>query len=568
MATDIKYGNFSFYQNDLSIPTISINNNLTTTNAGALLGGTLNISLNGKIIATGNQPLNDNTNYTRDQLSNNGLTKTSWATLVDQIKLIESGFSADHQELKIQCNSVDIWNFSSIDPKSSRINKIEFTNSSDENWIQTIDYNINLEVDITGAIDYIPLANQPYYVSDIENNYTITPITDDNYYMSSPTSVGSAFSNNFSGTYFPYATGDRYPGYTITRKLGATGKASQPSGTSTALQNAKAFVTGLIFYDTNIFSVLNNLTIFDRSTVIDASEIDGRYGITDTFVAYSGVPPQSFKEVFNIQNSIDSNMLRTVTIQGTIQGLKIIPSANLYWNILNPSNSQTKDKYLFPTYNSDSFIAYSGASGFLDIFMQQKIPYNRCLAAIFPTGGFFGSTTTTMLPSGNLRGWLNPIPININIDHRIPQGSIDYTFTFDSRPLNLIAGAFNESLDFKDDFTTRSYVTQTVFGRPPLLQDLGTYSLPSRTVTYSASFIPQGSFGYLNSTTLTEINNIFKEFDPSGLNPPSVPLRNIGKYFYYSWIRDETETFDPIKGSFTKSKTWNYELRYWNRRGL
>jgi hypothetical protein len=580
MATDIKYGNFSFQANNLSIPTISINTNLATTDAGALLGNTLNISLNGRIIATGDKPLNDNTNYSRSQLQTLNID-TSWNTLIQQIKIIESGFSSDYEELKIQCNNNDIWNFHSnnINPKSSRVNRIEFSNGSDNNWSQVIDYTIDLEVDTTGAIGYIPkLAREPYYVSTIENNYTITPLTDNNYYMSDPTSVGANFSNSFSGTYFPYATGDRYPGYTITRRLGATGRATKPNTSnprSTALQNAKSFVTGLLFYDNSIYTILNNLTIYDRSTVIDASDIDGRYGITDTFTAYSGRPPQPFSEVFNIQNSVDNNFARTVTIQGSIQGLKTVDTTNsgLYWDIFNADNTNMKSKYLFPTYTSDSLAAYRAASGFLDQFMVQKIPYHRCVSSIFPSGGFINTYRLSLENSTqplfrNLSGWLNPTPINVNIDHKIPEGAIDYTFTFDSRPLNLIPGAFNESLDVKDDFATRQYASQVVFGRMPLLQDLGTYSLPSRTVTYSATFIPQGSFSYLNIDIINKINDIIEEFNPNKLNPASVPLALRGRYYYYSWIRDQTENFDPLRGSFTKNLTWNYELRYWHRTRL
>jgi hypothetical protein len=579
MATDIKYGNFSFHNNNLSIPTISINSNLASTDAGAWIGNTLNISLNGKIIATGKAPLNDNTNFTLENLNQNNLTTTAWNTLIEQIRIIQNAFSQDYQELKIQCNNADVWNLHShaINPKSSRVNRIEFGNGSDANWTQVIDYTIDLEVDTTGATNYIPQASQPFAVSSIENNYTITPITDNSYYMSNPTSIGAGFSNSFSGTYYPYATGDMYPGYTITRRLGATGKSTKSSASTknTALQNAKAFVTGLLFYDHSIYTILNNLTIYDRSTVIDASDIDGRYSITDTFIAYSGKPAQQFKETFNIQNSIDNNFVRTVTIQGTIQGLKTVPTNNkeLYWNLINTNDEDLKHKYLLPTYNSDSLAAYRSASGFLDLFMDQKIPYRRCVASIFPSGGFIssyrlnvdGSPNDPLFRFQNLSGWLNPIPINVNVDHKIPEASIDYTFTFDSRPLNLIPGAFNESLDTKDDFATRQHSMQAVFGRMPLMQDLGTYSLPSRTVTYSANFIPQGSFTYLNSNIVNQISGIINEFNPNKINPASVPPALAGRYYYYSWIRDQTQTFDPIKGSFTKSLTWNYELRYWHR---
>jgi hypothetical protein len=573
MSMDIKYGEFSFRNYGLSIPSISIDNNLSTTDAGALIGGTLNITLNGQIIATGSEPLNDNSNYTRSQLSQQQLTKTSWGSLLNQIKIIESGFGIDYQKLDIRCSDNVVWGLYQLDPETTKINRIEFSNQTDENWSNVIDYTIQLQVETTGALDYIPEnKTKPSYVSSIENNYSITPITDNSYYLSQPTSIDAGFSNSFSGTYYPYATGNMYPGYTITRRLGATGKATKPNSNNiktTALQHAKAFVTGLLYYDRSIYDILHNLTIYNRSTTIDASDIDGRYSITDTFIAYSGLPEHQFAETFNIQNSIDNNFARTVTIQGTIQGLKTVKSSNndLYWNIYDSNNLD--DKYLFPTYNEESLEAYKNASGFLDRFMMQKIPYHRCLASIFPSGGFITDYRLNLNGSSgplfkNLSGWLNPIPINVIIDHNISQSSIDYTFTFDSRPLNLIPGAFYENLDVKDEFATRQYSYQTVYLRMPLTQDLGTYSLPSRTVIYSASFIPQNDFNYLNSTIKQRIDNTLNEFNPNKLNPPFIQSNNAGKYYYYSWINNQSENFDPIKGAFNKTVTWNYELRYWS----
>lgn len=571
MATDIKYGDFSFRTSGLNVPSISIETNLALTDAGALLGGTLDITLQGKLIATGSAPLNDNTNYTPSQMSSKGLTQTAWSSLIDQMKAIESNFSQDYKKLDIRCNNNIVWNFYQIDPESTKVNKIEFNNQTDEQWMNVVDYTIQLQVETTGATDYIPALSTPQYVSSIENSYNITPIDTISYYMSNPTSVAEAFSNQFSGNYYPYATGNMYPGYTITRRLSAIGKATKPKQGSTtkttSLQNAKAFVTGLLYYDRSIYDILNNLTIYDRSTVIDASDIDGRYSITDTFTAYSGTPLQDFTETFDINNSVDTNLHRTTTIKGTIKGLKVVQSnnADLYWNIYDNNLS---DKYLFPTYNEDSLLAYRNASGFLDRFMVQKIPYNRCLSAILPSGGFINAYRLSLANSNsplfnNFSGWLNPTPINVNIEHNISEASIDYTFTFDSRPLNLIPGAFNENIDVKDEFATRQYANQTVYYRMPLTQDLGTYSLPSRTVTYSASFIPQGNFDPLNTIIKTRINETLDQFNPNKLNPASIPLSQIGYYYYYSWIRDQSENFDPIRGTFSKNITWNYELRYW-----
>ena len=49
---------------------------------------------------------------------------------------------------------------------------------------------------------------------------------------------------------------------------------------------------------------------------------------------------------------------------------------------------------------------------------------------------------------------------------------------------------------------------QEVFLRNPILQDRGTYSLPTRTATYSATFFPEevsrSAVAYINNTTLSK----------------------------------------------------------------
>lgn len=570
---DIKYGNFSFLDNKLSIPVISTSTDLNFTDGGAVLGGTLNITLQGKIIGTGE--LNNINNYDKPQ------TKTSWFDIIDLINKIESGFSKDYQELKITCGvgaesePKTIWGLDNIDPHATKVNSIKFTNNSDSNWSQVVDYSIELQTEITGITDYIAVGQEHCYVSSIENSYSIEPITDNSFYITNPLSSNrSARDIGFRNSLFPYISGEIFfPGYTITRRLSATGRASKPRNNnplyrSTAIQNAKSFVTGLLYYDTSIYKVLNNLTIFDRITTIDANDTDGRYSINDTFIAYSGVVDKAYTEKFNITNAVDDKFNRTVTIEGSIQGLKKLSpeNNNLYWNIADGNG--TKD-YLFPTYKENNQTAYNVATGVLDNLIKSEVPYYRCLSVSFPSG--FLNRVGTDVPYdysswfSPWSGWLNPIPVNTRIQHDIAKATVDYTFVFNSRPMSLVSGAISEDISVEDNYSTREMTTQTIFKRNPLLQDFGTYSIPSRTVSYNAKF-PIGNISNsrlaMNSSVLTMINTAIQQFNPKRMDPQSVPASLAQYYYYHSWITENNENFNPLDGSFRKTLTWNYELRY------
>jgi len=79
----------------------------------------------------------------------------------------------------------------------------------------------------------------------------------------------------------------------------------------------------------------------------------------------------------------------------------------------------------------------------------------------------------------------------------------------------------------------------------------------------SAGFCPLSSAPkYLPGKTIGYIYNALNQFNPNRLNPQSVNVDNAVRFYYYSWISAEDESFDPITGQFSKTVTWNYELRY------
>ena len=91
---------------------------------------------------------------------------------------------------------------------------------------------------------------------------------------------------------------------------------------------------------------------------------------------------------------------------------------------------------------------------------------------------------------------------------------------------------------------------QEVFLRNPILQDRGTYSLPTRTATYSATFFPEevsrSAAAYINNTTLSRIYTALDQFNPNRMNAQNAGNYGNGRYYIISRITKEDEQYDPI----------------------
>jgi hypothetical protein len=642
MAMDIVYGGFSFREKDLAVPLISLDTQLSTTAAGYLIGGTLGITLEGKIVA---DATNSADNYDPNAPGSKA-DDPKWSSLFSDVDTISKGFQDDYQKLAIICgdgapkttrpNTDIIWDLYQADPLSTKIISKSFTNNTDPQWMNVIDYQINLEVEITGSTEYLPSEGGPYFVTDIENSFSISPITDTKVYKgigngtnimdNSNTRSSSKYASESVGNMFPFATGDSFPLYNISRTISARGRATKPSHAnhpSTAVQNAKHFVTGMLYWDTNVYGAFNNLRIVNRSTVVESSEADGTYSLSDTFTAFSGESPTNYTDTFNISCSTDRNFLRTVTIDGEIKGYDtfVEDSNKLYWDMMEPADDGgdshvSNDEFFFPltkspavdqtTTNIPNETTYQGPYGqalyrFKEL-SKQGVFFDRCLSIAFPSGfhneppGNSSASSTVgrefneagvrlidpppqtgyakKLPQANKEtfihwtGLLNSNPKESSFTHNERLGTIGYSITFDSRPLDLVPFSSKENIQVEDKHSRRDYAATNILGGNAIIQDRGSYTLPSRTVNYNAQFRPQRSqgsrFPYIPTKTYSYIYTALEQFNPNKLNPESVPPELRVNYYYYSWISDETESVDLIKGTVSKSVTWNYELRYTN----
>lgn len=518
MPTVLKYGAYSF----VPVPDISISTEIQRSEAGYGIGTVDKIALNGVLYASGSEINSTGT----------AKSKSSVYNLMIQLSGLQKAAEQDYQELLLVCSgngtSSDIYR---SDKARTVIDSFAFENSSDEQWLQIINYTINVSVYKTGLINYIPDGG--YLVSNFTNTYNIT--TNDN----------NAF---YNGPQYKNI-GLNLPSYTITREISAQGIQSE---NVSALDNAITCVSGLAVNSNIGFeNILNGLYIYDRSTEISKDSINGSYSIRDTFAAYSG--SSGWLDTYTITSTIDSSLQRNIEIAGQVEGFTAYPSTiNLYAKTIDNS---------FPTdtgisreaYGSTKWLAASG--GFFNS-VKPNI-FNRALSAWIGNTGLYKN----IISSGRypFNTGINPLPVSISVEHNIAEGSISYSYSYNSRPLSMITGAINESIDLNDNYALRTYSFPDIFYRMPLAQDQGTYSNSKRSVTYSATFPRPFHPAVITADLKNRINGIIYQFDPSGLSLSAGDIRGPR---YFSWITENNESFDIMGGKYTKTIAWEYQKGY------
>lgn len=143
---------------------------------------------------------------------------------------------------------------------------------------------------------------------------------------------------------------------------------------------------------------------------------------------------------------------------------------------------------------------------------------------------------------------INQLPISKKYD-RQPQGVINYSHTYDTRPLSLVSGAISEDLAMSDDYQRKEKSHLPVLGGVSL-QNFGTYTIPSRTVTYTAQF-PRG---YSTGSVEGLMDNAIDQFDPKKISTSTNTQ-------IASRVESESLSRDVTNNKITKTKKWIYYVR-------
>ena len=520
MAASISYSGFSF--SGYPIPAVSISQEFQRDGGGRHIGTTASITLEGKIYSG------------------------SGEKGFDQLLVLESGlrnvFSKDGGNLSISCGSISSV-FSGI--KIGRYN----ANKTENQWTTTIDYSIDLVSEIANTGSGI------FYVNSTQDDWNIETI-DENSYSNSPTALTALGFGSLA-----FAQGTNYPFYRISRTLGAVGKyipesTNEVSGTKTAIKHAKEWVNFHLPIAPQYTGIVNGLNLYNFVRSINTSDTEGSYRITDNWI---GIPAGSlpYTESFTIESTVDSSMLRAVTVQGTIKGLEPFQTGNIYVAAGAPYlTNNTLAGSLAQTNSANTRIANSTK------FTNAISGYNNVRCAIYDrakalahTGiscgnNGFGSRFVDGRTSENM---LNPIPVSITEGFNPAEGGITYSYSYNNRTLNFISGSISESITVDDNLPTSVVASIFVLGRSlgPILQDLGTTTSYSRAVTIEVTLPRPSAISPTFTFPVDSYNaivDLVDKLDPSKLSPATIR----------SFVKANSENWSVLEGRFTKQKTWEW----------
>ncbi len=501
------------------VPAISISQDYQRDGGGRQIGITVGIGIEGKIF------------------SGSGISG------INKLLMLESGlrkaFSVDGGDLTVGCGSFTSL-FSGI--KITRYS----ANKTENNWTTTIDYSIDLqsEVAMTGSGVFL--------VSSTQDDWNIETI-DENSYAFTPLNLNQIALNGS----LSLERGSDYPFFRISRTVGAVGKymgdkTNPITGANTAIQHAKEWVKWHTNNSPKTHEIINGLNLYNFVRSVSSSDAEGSYRITDNWIATKNKIPYS--ESFTCESSLDSSMTRTVTVQGTVKGLEAFNSGALYSGTIvdGKLDNSFGDPYAATRSlsNSGSKI-YNAMSGYSGIKCQL---YARAqmLASTGISCGFSFNTTF-----GRAENLLHPIPVSTTEGFNPYEGTVTYNYSYNNRPQNIIANALSETLSVDDVGSTPLVASLFVLGRRlgPILQDLGTITASTRSVTFEVVFPKPSSLRDLHfpGASLASINNVIDSFDPERFMADSSITQGIKSY-----ITQNTTNWNLSEGRLNRTKQWTW----------
>lgn len=509
----VQYGNF-FFKSEHGYPTPNVSFDIENirTSAGDYLMSERNITLQGVCYA--------NKMVAHNSTANTGISK------VDQLFALASGlqtkiFKYNNSPLTIQCGNKILISGDAV------VQSIEF-NENDNNWSQTVDYNIRFKILSSGQYHHSGLLTSGlhHYVKNVSDNYSLQLMDNDKYF----------FNNNF------------VPMYKVSRTISAVGqRAKLPTG---ALYYAKQWVanreitnpmTGIL--PTGLFQLYNQ----ERTVELDESA--GSYSITDSFIAKNGPP---WIDSFDISLEVDENFLRTITINGYVQGLE--PATGIYYT----DNSVSGISGIYPTVSGNSFThnrnpphtgtkynnAVSGYSVVKSGISQRIYSYDSSSQALV-YDNWHGKNDFTNYKSRPI----NNIPLS-STESLFPfEGKITYSRTYNNRPMSIMTGAITENIQINSSLPVARFKEIKILGRklgPIVYEYYNSSGLGSISVSYEGIFPqPTGLKKYsFPQAIVNAVDNFVKSYQPL---PP-----------YTGYMKQNNQTINITENKIIRNIVWEY----------
>lgn len=372
-------------------------------------------------------------------------------------------------------------------------------------WFNVCKYTISLEAS-TITVNGIPISEDsfPEYISSATESWDFA--TDE----STPESV------ELNRT------------YTLTHSLSAKGKRYYDENgilVKPAWQWARDWVITRLGFDSTIAlsSGINNLpTYYGGYNHVRSNQLDengGSFSATEAWILSSG----SSLEDFNVQISTSNEDGKTsVSVDGVIRGLD---ERNGNFNIIRSKINNAEARW----------------SGVQSVLLTRAQAYS-------------GKT-------------LNIIPLNTTIGKNPAQGTINYNFSYDNRPSNVITDSKSEVITVNDNFDIDAIAVIGILGRTagPVIQFLNSHKENTRSLNIEVVFDPEifnsgsitnrfvNNHPVVREPTKTEIQEIVNAVNPinAGL------LNNAGVPASIKALVEQGTTWDGSR--FGLNITWVWE---------
>jgi hypothetical protein len=409
-----------------------------------------------------------------------------------------------------------------------------FTIDSDGNWAQPAKYSMEF-----GFNNFIGPANSglfgagstedafTYYVASVKENWS--------FQEADQVVVNSGNFSNIGKV------------YNITHSVDAKGRRVYNSSGIVTLQpwqQASGYVNTVVGLGTGnmpdgFLGVTSGYVARNHKITESIDKYEGTYAVEETFTYLPSGMLASGQYAFeecsvNIDKTEGS--LTNVSIQGTIVGIETNPATGVM---------------------ATGVSRYANALAYFNAVEPNL--YNRARQNI-----------------GSL-SWLHPMPKTTAVGRMPNAGQITYSYSYDDRPPNLIAGSISEDISINDIYPGQLFSATPVIGRnQPVLQYLGSRSeykrslsinvqmgTPSRNWTYSSV----NSSGKLTSPTATGVRNWLVTQKPSITNSGDFriiydavnPANESGviptKVFYEA----PQESWNFKTGTYSYTISWTYE---------
>jgi hypothetical protein len=324
------------------------------------------------------------------------------------------------------------------------------------------------------------------------------------------------------------------------------------------------------------------LFLYNHLRTIDSSPSAGSYGITDTWLAMgTGV---KYTEEFTWEVSTDSKWIKTVNINGTINGLEYVgpsgygsvPIAVATGLMRGVDNSnpdaffRTSEKIQSVTNNKYAHALEAYTSGIKPV-LYQRASHAMSNSSQIPPGAVRNNKYVSP-PSHPL----NIVPLSLSETFNPTAGVISYNISYDTRPACLLSGALAASFNINDTKSVAQVAETFVLGRPagPIVEKIGN-TKPERQLSIDVLYPAPRNFTEMHPNSPScvvssghqyrrHLETLIRSFAPIdtatfssllGLATSAYPIYKNGPT---AVITNDSETWDPFEGRFTKNITWSF----------